>query len=115
MGTFGAAFTSGASSGPLYVAVLGNFQTQIFVLTIGTKTNQVGFVVKASNGTTIYKISSGTTFTAATTLGTFRPLGWHLNKMELFFELLLYKVVSKIFLLQSLLSNSLKLTLLCRF
>ena len=75
VGTFGAAFTTGASSGPLYVAVLGNFQTQIFVSTLGTKTNEVGFVVKASNGTTIYTRNSGSTFTAATTFATFCPLG----------------------------------------
>ena len=75
MGTFGAAFTTGASSGPLYVAVLGNFQTQIFVSTLGTKTNEVGFVVKASNGTTIYTRSNGSTFASTTTFSTFCPLG----------------------------------------
>lgn len=47
MGTFGAAFTKGVSNGPLSITILGNYQAQIIVFKIGTKTNEVGFTINA--------------------------------------------------------------------
>jgi hypothetical protein len=74
VGTFGAGFTTGSSSGPLYITILGNYQTQIIVFTLGTKTNEVGFTIKTENGNTI-ATRTPSTFTASTVLATFCPLG----------------------------------------
>lgn len=74
-GTFGSTFTSGSTSGPFYVVVQGSSEVRIAVHQLGTKTNEIGFIVKASNGTIIYQRSSGTTFDASTTFSTFCPLG----------------------------------------
>ena len=52
--TFGDSFTSGSSSAPLYVTVAKNLNTQIVLTALGSKTNEVGFVVTAPNGTVIY-------------------------------------------------------------
>lgn len=39
VGTFGGGFTGGSSSGPVYITVLGRYQTQIIITQYGTKTN----------------------------------------------------------------------------
>ena len=52
--TFGDSFTTGSSSGPLYITVTKNLNTQLVLTTLGSKTNEVGFVVTAPNGTVIY-------------------------------------------------------------
>ena len=75
VGVFGELFTTGNSSGPLSINVIGDLFTQIAVAQLGTKTNEVGFVIKAPNGTVIHQRSSGTTFTATTLFKTFCPIG----------------------------------------
>ena len=75
VGTFGSTFTSGSTKGPFYIVVQGTSEVRIVVSTLGTKTNEVGFVVKASNGTIIHQRNSGATFTAATVFSTFCPIG----------------------------------------
>ena len=52
--TFGSTFTTGSSSGPVYITVTKDLNTQIVLTKLGTQTNEVGFVVKAPNGTVIY-------------------------------------------------------------
>lgn len=39
VGTFGNGFTSGGSSGPVYIVVQGNLETQVVVTTLGSWTN----------------------------------------------------------------------------
>lgn len=51
VGTFGSTFTTGATAGPLSITVEGIYQTQIFVFALGTKTDEIGFVITAPNGT----------------------------------------------------------------
>lgn len=46
-GTFGDLFTSGSTNGPITINVLGDLNTQIVVFQIGTKSEEVGFIVKA--------------------------------------------------------------------
>lgn len=75
VGTFGGAFTTGATSGPISITVMGNLQTNIIVSQLGTKTNEIGFVVKAPNGTIIHQRTSGATFTSTTNFKTFCPVG----------------------------------------
>ena len=64
VGTFGGSFTSGYSSGPVYISVKNNLEFQIVVNNFGTSVSEVGFVVKAPNGTTIYQRNKGTIFSA---------------------------------------------------
>ena len=64
--TFGNNFTTGSSSGPLYITVAKNLNTQIVLATLGSKTNEVGFVVKTPKGVIVYSKVSGTTFTTST-------------------------------------------------
>ena len=52
--TFGGTFTAGSSSGPVYATVAKNLNTQIVLTKLGSKTNEIGFVITASNGTIIY-------------------------------------------------------------
>lgn len=75
MGTFGQSFTTGSSSGPLYITVFGDISAQITVSQLGTKTNEIGFLVKAPNGTTIHQRSSGSIFNSSTVFVTFCPIG----------------------------------------
>ena len=75
VGTFGGAFTSGSSSGPVYMLVQGNITAQIVVSQLGSKTNEVGFAIRAPNGTVLHQRNSGNTFTANTLLETFCILG----------------------------------------
>lgn len=75
VGTFGSTFTSGSASGPFDIVVQGASEVRIVVTTLGTKTEEIGFVVKASNGTIIYQRNSGTTFRAPTVFSTFCPVG----------------------------------------
>lgn len=74
MGTFGNTFSSGNSlADPVYVVVQANLATQIVVTNLGQKTNEIGFVVKASNGTIIYQRNSGATFDLARVFSIFCP------------------------------------------
>jgi hypothetical protein len=52
--TFGTGFSSGRSFGPVTVTIPGNVLTQIIVVQYGYYTNEVGFIVKSSNNSTIY-------------------------------------------------------------
>lgn len=54
MGYIGDTFINGSKAGPVYVVVRSNVTTEIVVYKMGTKTNQIGFIVTASNGTKIY-------------------------------------------------------------
>ena len=83
VGTFGGAFTSGSSSGPLYITVAKKLNAQLTLTTLGTKTNEVGFVITAPNGTVIFQRNSGTTFTAATYFAFFCPDSGCLNVLDL--------------------------------
>ena len=83
LGYFGAPFTAGSSSGPVSVIVQGNLATQIVVATLGTKTNEIGFTVKAPNATIIYQRVSGATFLATTRFSTFCPVGGCANILNL--------------------------------
>lgn len=83
VGLFGNTFTAGSSSGPVSVIVQGNLATQIVVVTLGTKTNEVGFTVKAPNGTLIHQRVSGATFLATTRFSTFCPIGGCENLLTL--------------------------------
>ena len=75
VGIFGDLFTAGTSSGPLSINVFGDLSTDILVISFGTKTNEVGFVVKAPNGTVIHQRVAGTVFTSTTVFKTFCPMG----------------------------------------
>lgn len=75
IGTFGGSFTTGSSSGPVYFTVLGDFQTQIFVSQLGNNSYEVGFVVKAPNGTIIYQRMGGSWFNSSKVFTTFCPTG----------------------------------------
>lgn len=71
VGTFGDLFLSGSSADPVSVIINSNFVTQIVVSQLGSKANEVGFVIKASNGTTIYQKNSGDKFNASKIFTTF--------------------------------------------
>lgn len=75
MGTFGSGFTTGTSSGPVYITVVGNQEAQVVISTLGSWTNEVGFVIKAPNGTTILQRTSGSSFNSTIIFGTFCPIG----------------------------------------
>lgn len=75
VGTFGGNFTSGSSSGPFYIPIQGGLEVQIVVSQLGTKSDEVGFTIKAPNGTIIHQRNSGTAFTAGTLFSTFCPQG----------------------------------------
>lgn len=75
VGTFGSDFTSGASSGPLYISIIPNLNTQIAVVQVGTRTNEVGFIVRFLNGTTIFQRNAGLTFINNFPFITFCPNG----------------------------------------
>lgn len=83
VGNFGNTFTSGSSVGPLFISVVGNLSTSIVVTQLGSKTNELGFTVKAPNGTTIYQRSSGTTFDINTVFSNFCPIGGCPNTLVL--------------------------------
>lgn len=54
VGTFGSAFTRGFVSGPIYVVVQGDVEVQVGVSTLGNKTEEIGFVIWAFNGSKIF-------------------------------------------------------------
>jgi hypothetical protein len=73
--TFGDTFTDGSSSVPLYFSVKGNIETRIVVVAYGADTNEIGFVVKATNtGSIIFQKSCGTKFTPLAIFSTFCPV-----------------------------------------
>ena len=53
-------------SGPFYVTVAKNLNTQVVLTKLGEDTDEVGFVVTAPNGTIVFSRVSGKTFTAST-------------------------------------------------
>jgi len=72
VGTFGETFTGGAAgNSPVYILVNANKYTQIIVKQLGTGKNDISFIVKAQNGTTIYQKTAGTPFYATTIFSTF--------------------------------------------
>ena len=75
VGTFGNLFTYGTSSGPVYITVVGNVEAQVVVSTLGGYTNEVGFVIKAPNGTIIHQRNSGSSFPFTILFKTFCPIG----------------------------------------
>lgn len=75
IGTFGNGFTSGNSFGSVYISVPGNKETNVIISTFGSFSSEVGFTIKAPNGTTIYQRSAGTSFSATTIFSTFCPIG----------------------------------------
>lgn len=54
VGTFGGSFTSGYSSGPLYITVHGGIYTQIVVYQLGSDSNRISFTVRLLNGSIIF-------------------------------------------------------------
>ena len=83
IGTFGNVFTGGSSSGPIYLSVIGNLGAQIVVTQLGNKTNEVGFVIRAPNGTIIYQRANGTAFNSSTIFAAFCPSGGCPNTIDL--------------------------------
>ena len=75
VGSFGSAFTSGRSSGPLYIVVKGNVDAQIYLIQKGYNSVQLGFVITAPNGTIIHRRGPGSSITAGTIFGNFCPIG----------------------------------------
>ncbi len=51
---FGDTFTTGSVSSPFYIEVPKKTNIQIVVLQLGSKTNEVGFVIMTPNGTIVY-------------------------------------------------------------
>lgn len=84
VGIFGNTFTSGSSlADPIYISIQGNLSTQIVVTQLGSKTNEIGFIVKASNGTIIYQRNSGVTFDSTNIFSIFCPAGGCSNILTL--------------------------------
>lgn len=75
VGSFGSTFTTGYSTNLVYVWVFGNQTARLVVTQFGTKTEEIGFIVKAPNGTIIFQRASGTAYTATTLFSTFCPIG----------------------------------------
>lgn len=59
VGIFGNYFTSGFSAGPIYITVTSNIPVQVVVSTYGYNQYQMGFKIKAPNGTIIYQRTGG--------------------------------------------------------
>lgn len=74
IGTFGDSFTSGAASGPITINVLGDLNAYVAVHQLGTKTEEVGFVLTAPNGTVVHQRDSGSTFPSNIIFSTFCPV-----------------------------------------
>jgi hypothetical protein len=75
VGTFGTSFTSGGTSGPVYMLIQGNLTAYIVVNQLGNKTHEVGFTIKDPNDTVLYQRNAGNTFTANELLEEFCILG----------------------------------------
>ena len=71
VGTFGQGFTTGTSYGPVSVALCNAQTTEVVVVTLGTYTDEVGFVIKDASGNVVYTYAAGSTFTAGTIFTTF--------------------------------------------
>lgn len=54
IGVFGDTFTSGSVGNSVSVNVLGNLNVQVIVTQFGIKTDEVGFIIKAPNGTIVH-------------------------------------------------------------
>lgn len=75
VGKFGANFTSGSSFGPVYVSIPGKMETQIVVVQKGSWPDQIGFHIKAPDGSTIYYLSPGYSFDSSIVFKVFCPFG----------------------------------------
>lgn len=75
VGTFGNGFTFGNSTGPVYLTVQGNLEAQVVVSVLGGYTNEVGFVIKVLNGTTVAQRLSGIRYSDGAALSSFCPAG----------------------------------------
>lgn len=73
LGIFGSNFTDGALSGPVSIIVRSNIATQVVVTYLGYKTNEVGFIIKTSNGTILHQRNAGKTFEQTRIFATFCP------------------------------------------
>lgn len=73
LGLVGNYFTAGASSGPISIIVQGNLPVSVTVNQLGTKTNEVGFVVKSASGSILLQRAAGKTFDQYGTFGIFCP------------------------------------------
>lgn len=56
---FGNGFANGKTFGPSIVTIPGNINTEIVVFQKGDYTSEVGFVIRAPNGTIIHNRTSG--------------------------------------------------------
>jgi hypothetical protein len=79
----GLEFKSKGTLGPFSVVLQGNLPAQIVVGYLGTKTNEVGYTVRAPNGTIILTRTSGSTFKGGNVLSTFCPISNCLNLVTL--------------------------------
>lgn len=75
IGTFGELFTSGSANGPITINVLGDLNAYIVVTQLGTKTDEVGFIITAPNGTIVHQRNSGSPFSTNIIFSTFCPIG----------------------------------------
>lgn len=62
IGSFGNNFTTGKTFGPVNVTLPSLVQTQIVVVQFGNWTEEIGFTIKAPNGTIIFTRKAGTAF-----------------------------------------------------
>jgi hypothetical protein len=74
VGTFGNGFTTGTTTAPVKFVVQGSLEVQVVVSKFATWTQEIGFVIRAFNGTVIYNRTNGTAFTAGTIFKTFCPV-----------------------------------------
>lgn len=75
VGTFGAGFYTGTFSGPVYLTVQSNSEVQVVVNTLGSYTEEVGFIIKSPNDTIIFQRTNGTQFNSTFVFSTFCPGG----------------------------------------
>ena len=80
--TFGDNFTTNKTFTPFYITAYKGYNLQVVLSKLGTKTNEVGFTIKALNGTVIYE-RVPSTFTATTYFTTFCPDTTCPNTIEL--------------------------------
>lgn len=83
IGTFGGAFTTGATADPVYIRIQVNLAVQAVISTLGSATNEVLFAVRALNGSLLYQRTTGSVFTAIDIFFTICPNGNCLNTLTL--------------------------------
>ena len=72
---FGRDFTSGGQGNSVQITLQGYSATQIIVTQLGTKTEEIGFKVTASNGTVIYEKADQAPIYQGTIFSSFCPRG----------------------------------------